>query len=154
MTVKKSYTVGDTVWIYGVSSNNRKSVKGTVIKSFTIDYEGFNDEPHYLIAIPTEIEYLLEVRTWHTISQDENGHVGSFREVVASNSDATIKIISRTGMHVLSESIEDEDGPSAEQIHAALEKSQKEGTHSPLVLKPANPAKKRRTFSKRKKNEQ
>lgn len=158
MTVKKSYNVGDTVWIYGVSSNNEKSVKGTVVKTFTIDYAGFNDEVHYLIAIPTEIENLLEVRTWHTISQDEHGHVGSLRDI-STNFDATRKMVSRTGMKVISEDTESKDDHDDEEIdpniiHAALEKSQKDGSHAPLVLKTAKPTKKRRTFVKRKKNEQ
>ena len=148
MTVKKSYNVGDTVWIYGVHTNNLKSTKGEIVKSFTIDYEGFNNEIHYLVAVPTEIEYLLEVRTWHTISQDEDGHVGSLR-LIANDLGATRKMVARTGMQIISEDSDDEPEPSADEIHAALEKSQKDASHMPLVMKENKP--RRRNFARKKK---
>ena len=160
MTVKKKYNVGDTVWIYGISKNNIKSTEGKVIKSFTIDYDGFNKEPHYVIGIPTEIEMLLEIRTWHTISQTRDGHVGSIRDAF-SNPDAAHKMLSRTGMAVISDDEElneetdrfeehmaDEDEVSPDAIHAALEQSQKDGEHGPLVTKPN---KARRPYYKKKK---
>jgi hypothetical protein len=108
MTIKKKYNVGDTVWIYGVVLNAQKSVKGTVIKTFTIDYEDFNDELHYLIGVPTEIEMLLEVRTWHTISQTEDGHVGAVRDAF-SETDGSIKMLARTGMQFVSTDLLEED---------------------------------------------
>jgi len=155
MTVKKKYNVGDTVWIYGVSLTNVKSTQGTVIKAFTI--EGYNDL-HYVVSIPTEIESLLEIRTWQTISQSAGGHVGSLREAF-SDPDAAHKMLSRTGMAVISEdeaeTEEDdtgsfaEDDISPEAIHAALEKSQQNSSHGPLNLKPENP--KRRNFARKKK---
>ena len=154
MTVKKKYNVGDTVWIYGVSQTNVKSTQGTVVKAFTI--EGYN-ELHYVVAIPTEIEPLLEIRTWQTISQTANGHVGSLREAF-SDPDAAHKMLSRTGMAVISEDEEsvndnmgsfEEDDISPEAIHAALEKSQQSSSHSPLNLKTEKP--KRRNFARKKK---
>ena len=160
MNVKKKYNVGDTVWIYGISKNNIKSTQGTILKVFTIDYDGFNKEPHYVIGIPTEIEMLLEIRTWHTISQTKDGHVGSIRDAF-SNPDAAHKMLSRTGMAVISDDEElneesdrfeehmaDEDEVSPEEIHAALEQSQKDGEHGPLVTKPN---KARRPYYKKKK---
>ena len=164
MTVKKKYNVGDTVWIYGISRNNVKSTQGTILKVFTIDYDGFNKEPHYVIGIPTEIEMLLEIRTWHTISQTKDGHVGGVREAF-SDPDAAHKMLSRTGMAVISvdeessdvvtseefdrfeEHMADEDEISPDAIHAALEKSQKDGEHGPLVTKDKT---KRRYFKKKK----
>ena len=160
MTVKKKYNVGDTVWIYGISKNNIKSTEGKILKVFTIDYDGFNKEPHYVIGIPTEIEMLLEIRTWHTISQTRDGHVGSIRDAF-SNPDAAHKMLSRTGMAVISDDEElneetdrfeehmaDEDEVSPDAIHAALEQSQKDGEHGPLVTKPN---KARRPYYKKKK---
>ena len=159
MTVKKKYNVGDTVWIYGISKNNIKSTQGIVIKIFTIDYGNYNKEPQYLVEVPTEIEPLLEVRTWHTISQSKDGHVGSVREVF-SNPDASHKMLARTGMEFISideelneesdrfeEHMADEDEVSPDAIHAALEKSQKDGEHGPLVTKDKT---KRRYFKKKK----
>ena len=145
MTVKKKYAVGDTVWIYGISRDNNKSVQGIVIKVFTIDYDNYNKEPHYLIEVPTEIEPLLEVRTWHTISQTKDGHVGGIRDAF-SDTDAAHKMLLRTGVAIIStddEVSEDgtettheddmyEDGPSPEEIHAAMLRSQQSGTVPPM----------------------
>jgi hypothetical protein len=153
MTVKKKYNVGDTVWIYGIQRDNVKSTQGTVFKAFTI--EGYN-EVHYVVEIPTEIEPLLEIRTWQTISQTADGHVGSLREAF-SDPDAAHKMLSRTGMAVISLDEEEnddtgsfaEDDISPDAIHAALEKSRQDVTHSPLNLKSEKP--KRRNFSRKKK---
>lgn len=151
MTVKKKYNVGDTVWIYGITRDNIKSTQGKILKVFTIDYNGFNNEPHYVIGVPTEIEMLLEVRTWHTISQTQDGHVGSIRDAF-SNPDAAHKMLARTGVAVISNDEEtDEENsedPSPEEIHAALEQSQKDGEHGPLVTKSNKP---RRPYYKKKK---
>ena len=153
MTVKKKYNVGDTVWIYGIQLDNVKSTQGTVVKAFTI--EGYN-EVHYVVEIPTEIEPLLEIRTWQTISQTADGHVGSLREAF-SDPDAAHKMLSRTGMAVISLDNEEnddtgsfaEDDISPDAIHAALEKSRQDVTHSPLNLKSEKP--KRRNFARKKK---
>ena len=158
MTVKKKYNVGDTVWIYGIRKDNSISTQGTVVKSFNI--EGYNDM-HYVVAIPTEIEPLLEIRTWQTISQTKDGHVGSLREAF-SNPDAAHRMLARTGMAFISTDEEEFDGDghdgmeslaeddiSPDAIHAALEKSRQDVTHSPLNLKEAKP--KRRNFSRKKK---
>ena len=155
MTVKKKYNVGDTVWIYGISQNSAKSTQGTVVKSFNI--EGYNDM-HYVVSISTEIEPLLEIRTWQTISQSKDGHVGSLREAF-SDPDAAHRMLARTGMAVISEDEEfigdghdgmgsfEEDDISPDAIHAALEKSKQDVSHSPLNLKEKP---KRRYFKKKK----
>ena len=153
MTVKKKYNVGDTVWIYGIQRDNVKSTQGTVVKAFTI--EGYN-EVHYVVEIPTEIEPLLEIRTWQTISQTADGHVGSLREAF-SDPDAAHKMLSRTGMAVISLDDEEnddtgsfaEDDISPDAIHAALEKSKQDVSHGPLNLK--SEKSKRRNFARKKK---
>jgi len=158
MTVKKKYNVGDTVWVYGVRRDNDKSTQGTVVKSFNI--EGYNDM-HYVVSIPTEIEPLLEIRTWQTISQTKDGHVGSLREAF-SDPDAAHRMLARTGVKFISDADEnytgdghdgmgsfadEEDDVSAEAIHAALEKSKQDVSHGPLNLKEKP---KRRYFKKKK----
>ena len=156
MTVKKKYNVGDVVWIYGVRRANDKSTQGTVVKSFNI--EGYNDM-HYVVSIPTEIEPLLEIRTWQTISQTKDGHVGSLREAF-SDPDAAHRMLARTGVAFISDADEDYDGDghdgmgsfaedeiSSDAIHAALEKSQNNSNHTPLNLKDNKP--KRRYFKKK-----
>lgn len=151
MTIKKEYKVGDRVWIYGVGNNTRPT-QGKIVKSFTIDFEGFSNELHYLIAIPTAIDDLLEVRTWHTISQDAEGPVGSLREV--ANLAETNKAVSRTGyMYDPDFQHSEPDDPSADEIHAALTKSMDSVTHQPLILKEPKPKPKRRQFTKRKPKE-
>lgn len=161
MNVKKKYAVGDTAWIYGVRRTNDKSTEGTVIKVFNI--EGYVDT-QYVIEIPTEIEPLLEIRTWHTMSQTKDGHVGSLRDAF-SNPDAAHRMLARTGMAFISDAGEDytgdghdgmgstsedyEDDISPEDIHAAMERSQQSGTLPPLNLKEGRP--KRRHFPRKKK---
>jgi len=156
MTVKKKYNVGDVVWIYGVRRANDKSTQGTVVKSFNI--EGY-DDMHYVVSIPTEIEPLLEIRTWQTISQSKDGHVGSLREAF-SDPDAAHRMLARTGVKFISDADEDYDGDghdgmgsfaedeiSPDAIHAALEKSKQDVSHTPLNLKSEKP--KRRYFKKK-----
>ena len=145
MTAKKEYALGDTVWIAGVSRNNAKLTQGTVVKSLDLSEEGFKFT-HYLIAIPTHIETLLEVRTWHTISEDAKGPVGSLRDIGAGL-DATIRFVNHVGFQA--HDTEMPDDPTPEEIHAAIEKSMKDATHAPLNLKEPKP--KRRNFVRKKK---
>ena len=150
MTVKKSYEIGDIVWVYGISRSNNKITKGTIVHSFTLDHiKGYNSEVYYLVSIPNSIESLLEVRTWHTISQDSRGPVGSFREVISKvESDATDKKLSQIGLNLEDEMDLDDDEPTAEQIHAAIEKSQQTAKFPPLDTKENKP---RRRYPPRKK---
>ena len=172
MNVKKKYNVGDTVWIYGISQNNEKSTQGTVVKSFVIDYDGVNNDTQYVISIPTDIENLLEIRTWRSISQTKDGHVGSLREAL-SDPDSARKWLGKLGVNFTSEeeftgdghdgmgSVElneesdryeehmAEDDIDPALIHAAMERSQKDASHGPLVLKDAKP--KRRHYPRKKK---
>lgn len=82
MNIKKNYKVSDTVWISGISRTNINLTKGTVISTVDLTDAGYSPSIiHYVISIPTEIEPLLEIRTWETISQDKQGPVGSLREL-------------------------------------------------------------------------
>ena len=151
MTTIKKYAVGDTVWIYGINRSNTKPTQGKVIKIVDLSDAGHTDGPHYIISVPTHIEPLLEVRTWHNISQDERGPVGSLREL--GNVESTIKFATTVGFafdddpeqDFEKEIFEDEIDPNI--IHAALEKSQQDVVHAPLNLKTEKP--KRRYFKKK-----
>jgi hypothetical protein len=74
-----------------------------------------------------------------------------------SDPDAAHKMLSRTGMAVISLDDEEnddtgsfaEDDISPDAIHAALEKSRQDVSHGPLNLKSEKP--KRRNFSRKKK---
>jgi hypothetical protein len=148
MTVKKQYAIGDAVWIYGITRSNTKPVQGKVIKVVDLGEAGYSVGDHYIIEVPTHIEPVLEIRTWHNISQDDRGPVGSFRTI--GNIESTIKFASTVGFAFddAPELEYDEDGIDAEQIHAALQKSQMDMEHAPLNLKPEKP--KRRYFKKKK----
>lgn len=145
MIAKKEYSVNDTVWIAGVSRNNARLTQGTVVKILDLSDEGFS-QIQYVIAIPTHIETMLELRTWHTISEDSKGPVGSLREV-GLGLDSTIRFVNRVGF--AAHDAEMPDDPTPEQINAALEKSMKDATHAPLNLKDPKP--KRRNFVRKKK---
>lgn len=140
MSVKKKYAIGDIVWIYGINRSNSTPTAGKVIKVVNLHDAGYNDD-HYIIEISTHIEPILEIRTWHNISQDETGPVGLFRDI--GNFESTIKFASKIGFafddnpnadsSVISDNVDEEVDPSI--IYAALEKSQTDVTHQPLVLK-------------------
>lgn len=155
MTAKKSYKVGDTVWVYGVNRSNTKPVEGKVIKIVDLSAAGYTLGDHYIIEVPTSIEPLLEIRSWHNISQDANGPVGSLRDL--GNIESTIKFASRVGFafddeptaDTANKDTDEDDEIDPNIIHAALEKSQKDVTHAPLNLKPEKS--KRRLFKKKSK---
>lgn len=150
MTIKKNYNVGDDVWVYGITPAN-KITKGTVVASIDLSAEGFGETPHYVIGIPTHIETLLEIRTWHTMSQDAQGPIGSLREIGKSLfvDNKKMRQIGYEYCGSEPENTEDGEEPSQEQILAALEKSTDGLTHKPLNIKESKP--KRRYYPKRKK---
>ena len=102
MNVKKIYDLGDTVWIYGVSRDANKPTKGRIVRIIGLEDWGYPDEQDfYVIEVQTSIEPIFEVRTWETISQDERGPVGAFREAVtAENIDAVDKKLAQIGLNV------------------------------------------------------
>jgi hypothetical protein len=150
MTVKKEYSIGDAVWIYGINRSNTKPTAGKVIKVVNLSDVGWTIGNHYIIEIPSHIEPLLEIRSWQNISQDARGPVGSLRGL---NIESTIKHAATLGFIIddnpLLDSDTEEDGPSADQIHAALHKSQMDMEHAPLDLKAVEKPK-RRYFKKKK----
>jgi len=142
--IKKNYNVDDDVWIHGITKDN-KLCKGTVIKRISLDHPDYTNDIHYVISIPTHIAPLLEIRTWESMSQDENGPLGMYRDLKRHKL-VIDKFMSKTG-YIANQSVEHE--PTEDEIVAALEKSQRVAEHQPLVLKPAGP--KRRRFPRKKK---
>lgn len=148
MTTKKTYTIGDTVWIYGIDRTNIKLTPGKIIHSFTL--EELSGE-QYVIAVDTPIEPLLEIRTWETISQDSRGPAGGFRDLVPAEDSAAIdKKLAHAGFVLGEEMLVDPNEPTPEQIHAAMERSQQATVHAPLLIKEAKP---KRRFTGRKKKQ-
>ena len=145
MLIKKEYKAGDEVWIHGITPSN-KLTKGKVITGIDLSAQGY-DELHYIIEIPTHIEPLLEIRTWHTMSQDDKGPVGSMRNL-NDFSPSDNKKIKQLGYNY--ESYDAEDDPTPDEIMAALEKSTSGLTHKPLHIKETKP--KRKYFPRKKKS--
>lgn len=144
MSVKKEYSPGDPVWIHGVTIKNNLT-QGKVISTIDLSNQGYTDV-HYVIEIPTGIDPLLEIRTWHTMSQDNKGPVGSLRnlgEILYSDN----KKIKQLGYTF--EPTDLEDDPTPDEIMAALEKSADGLTHKPLHIKENKP--KRKYYPRKKK---
>jgi hypothetical protein len=153
MTIRKQYNIGETVWIYGIYVRNDVAVQGRVVHRFNLKFEGFDPAvEHYVIAVDSHIEPLIEVRTWETISQDEHGPVGGLRGL---DNTADRKVLAKTGFdlggaYTYSENEEDSDEPTPEQIYAAMERSQQTAVLPPLVIKQNKPRPQRSSNRKRK----
>jgi hypothetical protein len=120
MSVKTKYTVGDTVWIAGISRNNTRLTEGVVIKELDLSEKGFSDK-QYIISVPSPIEPLLEVRNWQTISEDSHGPVGGFRGLTEDMADSTTKLVNRVGLIADEYTIPSE--PAPDQLELPLEES-------------------------------
>ena len=151
MTIRKQYNIGETVWIYGIYVRNDVAVQGRVVHRFNLKFEGFDPAvEHYVIAVDSHIEPLIEVRTWETISQDEHGPVGGLRGL---NDTADRKVLAKTGFDLGEYGLdteEDSDEPTPEQIYAAMERSQQTAVLPPLVIKQNKPRPQRSSNRKRK----
>lgn len=148
MITKKEYSINDTVWIAGICNRNNFLTPGRIVKIFNIDTDNYDPGiKYYVIAIPTHIEPLLEIRTWETISQDSHGPVGAIREI-STNPIVDKKLLSKIGMQFDDGEVDYE--PSDEEILAAIEKSKSVSEHQPLNLKPNKP--KRKFYNRKKKS--
>jgi hypothetical protein len=152
--MKTEYKIKDTVWIH---IGERTLVGGRVVDIIDLQHlnEGHTLGNLYVIEIKTGIDDVYEVRTFDQISPDSTGPINLFRK---NDVNENIRYLKKIGIKLpvtppdpLSEMLnEDLEGPTAAEIHAALEKSQKDGAYPPLVLKDAKPRQtKRRTFKRK-----
>lgn len=144
MIIKKSYEVGDSVWIYGIDKANKNPVHGTVIKKIDLSDAGYENGPYYIIEIPTHIEPLFEIRTWENISQDEKGPVGLFRDL--NDFEPSKKYMSKMGFDTAE--LDELDDPDPAEICAALEKSIDNANHPPFIIK-SNKQRNNRKFNRK-----
>lgn len=160
--MKKEYKIKDTVWIH---LGERKLVEGRVVEIIDLEHlkEGHSaDRELYIIEIKTGIDDVYEVRDFDQISPDAGGPINLFRHI-KTNILKNQRYLNKVGIKMpvngpdplveLSKDINDElagydEGPTTEEIHAALDKSLKESEHTPLNLKTEKP--KRRYFKKKK----
>jgi hypothetical protein len=151
MTIRQKYNIGETVWIYGIYVRNDVPVAGRIIHRFHLNFENFDPAvEHYVVAVDSHIEPLIEVRTWETISQDEHGPVGGLRGL---GNTADRKVLAKTGFDLgdfYMEADEGLDDPTPEQIYAAMERSQQTAVLPPLIIKQNKPRTQRSSNRKRK----
>ena len=133
MNVKTKYSVGDNVWIAGISRRSTQLTPGIVIKELDLSEQGFS-EVQYIISVPSPIEPLLEIRNWQTISEDDHGPVGGFRNLSEDMLDASTKLINRVGLITDDYTVPNE--PAPEQLELPIDdKSKKEGRYRPRYRK-------------------
>lgn len=137
MTIKKQYELNDDAWIH--IGDSRLS-KGKVIDIFDLEHAGYSkDMEFYIVAIPTEIENLLEVRTWEQMSQDARGPIGAYRSI--KQDFATKKFLGKVGIAVPTETKKevvkeevvatfgddlDIYDPTPEEVNAAIERAERQ----------------------------
>lgn len=158
--IKKQYELNDIVWIH---IGDSKLSKGKVIDIFDLEHAGYSkDTEFYIVAIPTEIEDLLEVRTWEQMSQDSKGPIGAYRTM--RQEFATKKFLGKVGIKVPAEPavVKEEvvvgefgDGldiydPTPEEVNAAIERAERQ-RHE--MYNRVTPAEKPKRFYGKKKSE-
>lgn len=147
MKTKTEYNLKDTAWIH---LGNGKLHKGTIVDIFDLEHAGYPKETEfYIVSIATEIEPLLEVRTWEQISQDANGPIGCYRTLKEVNF-AEKRFLGKVGITLPEsaaapvEEFEDVYDPTPEEVNAAIERAEraKKDMYAGTVEKP-----KRRNFA-------
>jgi len=160
--MKQEYNIRDRVWIH---LGERNLVEGRVVEIITLDHLKEDHIPGrelYVIEIKTGIEDVYEVRDFDTISSDAKGPINAFRNVDAVQAHRFLKKVGMSMPVDLPDVLEDQvreindelNDPTPDQIHAALALAEKKPT---TIFKPnektANKKPRRRTFTKRKKND-
>ncbi len=158
MKIKKQYEMNDPAWIH---LGNGKLTKGKVIDIFDLSHAGYDkDIEFYIVEVPTEIDPLLEVRTWENMSQDAKGPIGTYR-TIREQSYSTKKFLGKVGIELPVNDVEemlevneetDPLDPTPEEVNAAIERAEKAKQmmyHSP-VEKPKRYFKKKTTKTARK----
>lgn len=153
--MKKEYNIKDRVWIH---LGEPTMVEGTVVEIFDLGHiDGYpKDREFYVIEIQTGIDNIFEVRDFEQISSDAKGPINAYRNLDATGAARYLKKIGiklPASATARDYTVDDLDEPTADQIHAAIEKSQKDTSHAPLILKEVKPKSKRRPFVKRKPKE-
>ena len=155
--MKKEYKIKDKVWIH---LGERSLVEGRVVEIIDLMHLNENHSPDnelYIIEIKTGIDDVYEVRNFEQISPDSTGPINLFRKTDVKEN---IRYLKKIGVKLpvsppdpFSELVkdlnEDLEGPTADEIHAALEKSQKDVSYPPLILKENKSKPKRRTFKRK-----
>jgi len=125
--MKTEYNIKDTVWIH---IGERSLVQGRVVEIIDLAHleEGHDPERElYIIELKTGIDDIYEVRSFEQISPDDRGPIGLFRKEDLKETNRALK---KVGMP-LPQGVMDYE-PTADEIHAALQRSQDAVKHTPL----------------------
>ena len=160
--MKKEYNIKDKVWIH---MGEPKLVEGRVVEIIDLEHlkEGHSpDQELYIIEIKTGIDDIYEVRTFDQISPDAKGPIGLFRKLDMKQVRENGRYLGKVGMKMpvtmpsplveiakeINEELKgqeeevDENEPTPEQIHAAMENSTVSHQHISDIIKPTKPKRK------------
>jgi hypothetical protein len=158
--MKTAYNIKDKVWIH---IGERKLTEGRVVEIIDLEHLDEGHDPNYelyVIELKTGIEDVYEIRSFEQISPDARGPINLFRKTKTRLEQRALK---RIGMIIPNEDnvipadnynqeditdgddLDEDDGPTPEQIHAAMEASQNATNIPPLM---AQPPKKKRQFNR------
>lgn len=165
--MKKEYNIKDKVWIH---MGERTLVGGRIVEIIDFEHlkEGHSpDREFYIIEIKTGIDDIYEVRDFEQISPDAKGPINLFRKLDTKQVRENTRYLKKVGMALpivqenplgevvkeINEALAEDSEPTAEQIHAAMERSE-QAAKEPYFNTTAAPAKKpkKRYFAKRKTN--
>lgn len=127
MKTKKEYNLKEIVWIH---LGNGKLHKGTIVDIFDLAHAGYPaDSEFYIVEVPTEIDPLLEVRSWEQISQDVKGPIGCYRAMKEVGF-AETRFLSKVGITLPETAVnhthdtDDVYDPTPEEVNAAIERAE------------------------------
>jgi hypothetical protein len=165
--MKNEYEIKDKVWIH---IGERKLSEGRVVEIIDLEHLDEGHDPKnelYVIELKTGIDDIYEVRTFEQISPDAKGPINLFRKtktrmeqralkrlgMIIPNEDGVIPAdgyIPKPAPDMFEPDYSEEDEPTPEQIHAAIQASQDSTKHPSLVHRPATAKPKRKYFKKKK----
>ena len=144
--MKKQFNIKDPVWIH---IGERTLTQGRIVEILDLAHleEGHSpDNELYVIELKTGIEDVYEIRSLDQISPDADGPIMLFRN---ENHKIVNRAMKKVGMPLPQGAMEYEhDEPTPDQIHAAMERSQKAIQHDP-INKPKKSAPKKRFYKKK-----
>jgi hypothetical protein len=152
--MKKEYNIKDKVWIH---LGEPKMVEGRVVEIIDLAHLNENHSPDrelYVIELKTGIDDIYEVRPFDQISPDAKGPIMAYRNLKEDLAGANrylkkvgIKLPHFTNTDNPVDFPDELAEPTAEQIHAAMERAEKDKFFSPTSVKKPR----KRPFVKRKK---
>lgn len=163
--MRQEYKLKQQVWIH---LGEPKLVEGRVVEIIDLSHlnEGHSpDREFYIIEIKTGIDDIYEVRDFSQISPDAKGPINLFRKIDIKQVRENSRYLKTVGIKMPVEMpsplidvvneinqglSQEEDEPTAEQIHAAMERAE-QAKRQPFNVNSG--VKKKRTFTKRKKND-